>query len=236
MTVRERRSRIPSDTWLRALSLIAVAVGVSLVALILWRLAQYSLLDIGLSPADLRNFVASWQMWAPIVSVMLMVAYSVLPLPAGAIALANGMLFGPLVGTTVTWVGAMAGAVLAYGFARWLGKPAVERLVPAGYRSRFARWTRCVGVGELLVVRLIPVISFTLINYSAGLAGVGLWNFVWTTALGILPLTIVSVLIGHGALAWSPGVWLGAALGAVATWLVVRRIAGRLSWRLVSDG
>ncbi|MDN3519071.1 VTT domain-containing protein [Aquisalimonas lutea] len=158
-----------------------------------------------------------------------MVAYSVLPLPAGAIALVNGMLFGPVVGTTVTWIGAMAGAVLAYGVARWLGKAAVVRLVPVRFRSRLDQWTRCVGSGELLVVRLIPVISFTLLNYSAGLAGVRPWIFLWTTALGILPLTVVSVLIGHGALTWSPGVWLTAVLGAVAILLVVRRLAGNLS-------
>ena len=54
-----------------------------------------------------------------------MVLHSFVPFPAEVVAMANGMLYGPLWGTLITWVGAMLGAYLAFGLARWLGRPFV---------------------------------------------------------------------------------------------------------------
>ena len=43
--------------------------------------------------------------------------------------------------------------------------------------------------------RLVPVISFNLINYAAGILHVSWWRFLWTTSLGILPITVASVVL-----------------------------------------
>ena len=42
-----------------------------------------------------------------------MVLHSFIPFPAEFLAIANGMVFGPVLGTVITWSGAMAGALLA---------------------------------------------------------------------------------------------------------------------------
>jgi len=39
----------------------------------------------------------------------------------------NGMIFGPVVGTAITWSGAVLGALAVFVLARGTGKPAVER-------------------------------------------------------------------------------------------------------------
>ena len=41
------------------------------------------------------------------------------------------------------------------------------------------------------------MISFNLINYAAGILHVGWWRFLWTTSLGILPITVASVVLGN---------------------------------------
>ncbi len=48
----------------------------------------------------------------------------------------------------------------------------------------------------LLAVRLVPVISFNLVNFVLGCTTIGWWRFTWTTALGIVPVTVVSVSLG----------------------------------------
>jgi hypothetical protein len=48
-----------------------------------------------------------------------MVAHSFVPLPAEIIAIANGMVFGAVVGSIITWTGAMLGAICAFALARW---------------------------------------------------------------------------------------------------------------------
>jgi uncharacterized membrane protein YdjX (TVP38/TMEM64 family) len=57
-------------------------------------------------------------------------------------------------------------------------------------------WVAHHGRGALLVSRFIPVISFNLINYTAGLLQVSWWTFAWTTGIGILPLTVLMVVMG----------------------------------------
>lgn len=134
--------------------------------------------------------------WGPAASVALMVLHSFLPFPAELLAMANGRIFGLPLGLLLTWAGAMLGALAAYGLARWLGRPFVRRVVPERHWRKVEEWTEWGGAGGLLLVRLVPVISFNLVNYAAGLAGIGWWRFAWTTALGILPVTAAAVLAG----------------------------------------
>jgi len=205
---------------------LSVAVGVglaALAALLLWASLGGPGLEPGwlqLSPAQVEEFVASWGMWGAAASMALMVLHSFVPIPAEVIAVANGMMFGPWRGTLVTWSGAMLGAISAFAVARWLGRPVVRRFVAEERRSGIEAWTR--RPGSLLLLRLIPVVSFNLVNFAAGLAGTSWWSFLWTTALGILPLTVVSVVLGSRIfeIAW----WVWAAIGlAVAAFALAAR-------------
>jgi uncharacterized membrane protein YdjX (TVP38/TMEM64 family) len=160
---------------------------------------------------------------APLASMALMVIHSFVPFPAEMLAIANGMVFGLVLGTAVTWAGAMLGAIAAFGLARWVGQAFVYRLIGEHRRAALERWTEAGGVRALLVARLIPVISFNLINYAAGLAGVGWWPFLWTTAVGILPVTVVSVLVGSHMVDASWQLWLLLAAALVLLGALHRR-------------
>jgi len=147
-----------------ALLVVAAAVGG-------WLWLRARGIDLGsMSTADVETMVKSWAPWSWLGSIVLMVLHSFVPLPAEIIALANGMLFGPWWGVAVTWIGAMLGAVLAYGLARALGRPAVRGLIPARHWAKLEAIP--VRAGPLLAIRLMPVISFNLVNYAAGLLGV----------------------------------------------------------------
>jgi uncharacterized membrane protein YdjX (TVP38/TMEM64 family) len=120
----------------------------------------------------------------------------------------------------------MLGAVLSFALARALGRPFVRLVVSD------ARWAEIERVslrpGTLLLVRLVPLISFNLVNYAAGLMGVRWWPFLWTTALGILPLTVAMVLAGTEILQAPLWAWLAAALALAALWLLFRRRAQQM--------
>ncbi len=177
---------------------LAAAFGLVVIAvLLLWAMLSGIGVEPGsleLTPAKVDAFVAAWGMWSAVGSMALMVLHSFVPVPAEIIAVANGMLFGPFWGIVVTWSGAMLGAASAFAAARWLGRPVICRFIAAERRAAIERWT--VQPGSLLLLRLVPVVSFNLVNFAAGLAGAGWWDFLWTTALGILPLTVLSVVLG----------------------------------------
>ena len=202
------------------------ALGVGCVALALAVLYRRPVLDVVAAVSSVERMeaaIASWGVWAPLASIVLMVIHSFVPFPAEMLAIANGMLFGLALGTAVTWVGAMLGALLAFGIARWLGQAYVRRLVGEARWQRLEALTAGHGAKALLLARVTPVVAFNLVNYAAGLARVRWWTFIWTTGLGILPITVASVLVGsHMAVIPWP---LWAALTAIVAALMV------LHWR-----
>lgn len=85
--------------------------------------AGLGLLLIGEMEAEIsvrafEDVILAWGHWGVLASIGLMVIHSFVPFPAELVALANGMLYGPVWGTVVTWIGAMLGAFLAFGLSR----------------------------------------------------------------------------------------------------------------------
>ena len=126
----------------------------------------------------------------------LMIVHSFVPFPAEFVAIAAGNVYGTLHGTFLTWLGAMLGANLSFGLTRLFGQPFVNWALPVNQQKMLDKWTEDQGAATLLVSRFIPLIAFNLINYAAGLTKISWWTFIWTTGLGILPLTALFVHMG----------------------------------------
>lgn len=181
-----------------------------------------------LSVSELAGTIRGWGIWGAAGSIALMVLHSFVPFPAELLACANGVVYGPVWGTVVTWTGAMLGAWAAFALARAFGRPFVERIVAAGHRKALDAWTETDGWRVALVSRFVPVIAFNLINYAAGLSRLSLWDFTWTTAVGILPGTVLMVLAGNQAehIGWP--LWLGFAAAVIGLWYATSR---RCTWK-----
>lgn len=164
--------------------------------------------------------IRSWGAWGVVGSVGLMVAHSFVPFPAELVGVANGMIFGPIVGTVVTWIGAMLGAFVAFGAVRVFGQPVVRRMLSVHQQQELAVWSSERGGASLLIARFIPVIAFNLLNYAAALTTMSWWTFAWATGIGILPLTILLNVLGERMLTTPLWAWL--ALGAItaSAWLL----------------
>ncbi len=179
-------------------------------------------------------FVDRFGAWSFVLAALLMIVVAILPIPAEFPAMLNGMIFGPLIGTTITWLGAIVGAWISFELARRFGRPLTERFVKSTLLERANRVVDSAGWPGLLTLRLIPAVAFTALNWGAGLTTVPRWTFLWTTTLGILPGAIVFTVSGTGAAALfranpPAAVGLGFLVFLVAWWTVVRyrRVEGR---------
>jgi uncharacterized membrane protein YdjX (TVP38/TMEM64 family) len=181
---------------------------------------------VSLTIDSVRELILGMGPLGPLVAIGLYVLHSFVPFPAQILTFAIGAVYGPLWGTVLVWIGAMAGAYAAFGVARWGGRPLATRFIAGHHIQRFDDWFDRYGVGALLIVRLVPLISFNLINYSAGLTRVSWWTFTWTTGLGILPITILEIIAVDQLRQGNPlGMWLfgGIVLLGAVTWLIKRR-------------
>ncbi len=180
-----------------------------------------------LSAHAIEQTIQSWGAWGVLASIVLMILHSFVPFPAEVVAIANGMVYGPVWGTVITWTGAMLGAFLAFGLARTLGRPFVELMVRRSNRHVLDEWAAMRGGQLVLISRLIPVISFNLINYAAGLTRMSWWTFAWATGIGIVPLTTLMVVMGDRieSLTWQ--IWLLLLAGGLILWFLILRLLFR---------
>jgi uncharacterized membrane protein YdjX (TVP38/TMEM64 family) len=68
------------------------------------------------------------------------------------------------------------------------------------YRDQLASFNRALASGQvsyLLAIHFIAIIPFPLINLLAALTHVPLWTFIWTTAVGILPGSLIYAFAGN---------------------------------------
>jgi uncharacterized membrane protein YdjX (TVP38/TMEM64 family) len=215
--------------WLKGLAI----AGLILLLLLLGRRAA------GLLPA-LAEQVSRLGFWGPVAYVVLYVLGAVLLIPGSVLTLAAGVIFGLIRGTVLVFVAATLGAAAAFLVARYLARGYVERRIGTGRLAAVDRALARDGFRLVLLLRLTPVVPYSLLNYSLGLTGVRFRDFFMASA-GMLPGTLLYVYYGKvagdlAALAGGQAVprdlayWISIGLGLAATLAVtvlVTRIARR---------
>ncbi len=200
-----------------------------LVALSVVLAAASPALAMDFSKDGLSGWVKSLGMWGGLGIIALMIIHSFIPFPAEIVTFIAGHEFGVFWGSVYSWIGAMLGAALAFALSRYVGRDFVMRFLTASQAQKLDDWTGDQSAQAFLIARFIPVIAFNLINYAAGLTRVGWWTFLWTTGIGILPLTVFFVYLGEHMRDSDWSDWAMFAAAALVLWLAIRR--AQTLWR-----
>ncbi|HEY3054539.1 MAG TPA: TVP38/TMEM64 family protein [Thermoanaerobaculia bacterium] len=136
----------------------------------------------------------------PIGYVLYVIAYvvcCVLLVPALALTLGAGAIFGFAKGVIVVQIGATLGATAAFLLGRTVFRRHVEARIASN--PKMAAVDRAIareGTKIMLLMRLSGFPPFTWINYALGLTGVGVVPYLLTTFFGIIPGTIAFTYAG----------------------------------------
>lgn len=164
------------------------------------------------SVEEFRGYFGSAGWWGPAAFILGYAVLTLAPLPKSALSVAAGLVFGFAGGVAVVFIAAILGSVAAFWLGRWLGREAVEKFTGARV-EKVDQLLRRRGLAAMIGVRLVPVLPFTAINYTAGLTSIRWWPYFLGTAIGIVPGTVSFVTIG--AFGLQPGWQLNLALGAL---------------------
>ena len=176
-----------------------------------------------LEPEAVHGLLETTGPLAPFVFMGVMAATIVVsPIPSLPLDIAAGAYFGPWLGTLYAALGALAGSMISFSIARLLGREFVERLL-GGHISFCSECSDRLLTWIVLASRLVPVASFDLISYGAGLTKMTLRNFSVATFLGMLPLTFVYVYWGRLLVSGTAPLLVGGAL-LVGLFLVLPRL------------
>jgi uncharacterized membrane protein YdjX (TVP38/TMEM64 family) len=178
-------SKTKSITWTVAI----LAIGILLVVL-------YFQMD---KHDQISNHIRAWGGFGIFVAILLMALFCVIPVPSEFLMVMNMKIYGVWWGIFYTWIGAMLGAVAVFFIARYIGRGLLSAFISDERFHQVDVWVKKWGVFGLLLARLVPL-PFIVVNYTAGvMKSVTIWNYLWTTAIGLLPYDIGSALVFLGA-------------------------------------
>jgi len=135
---------------------------------------------------------------SPLLFMLLYIVTVALSLPGGTIlTLIGGFLFGIPLSTVYVVIAATIGASLIFLAARTaLGDILKRKAGP--FLSKMEKGFQKNAASYLLFLRFIPIFPFWLVNLAPAFFQVGLWTYVWTTLLGIIPGSYVYTQAGSG--------------------------------------
>ncbi len=151
-----------------------------------------------LDPERITHFLQGFGTLAPMVYMLAMAAAVVIsPIPSIPLDVAAGAFFGPLMGTVYSVLGAEVGALISFLIARLLGREVITRWLKTdiGFCHLCAERNLFIVI---LIARLLPVFSFDLVSYGAGLTRISTRGFAVATLLGMIPPTFVFNYFGSG--------------------------------------
>ncbi|MBG6226650.1 putative membrane protein YdjX (TVP38/TMEM64 family) [Arthrobacter sp. CAN_A2] len=176
---------------------------------------------------DLRSLIERAGWWGPAGFVLGYAALTLAPVPKSVLSVAAGVLFGFLPGLLLVYGAALLGATAAFWLGRLLGREAVEKFTGTRVKTVDEVLSRR-GFLAVVGVRLVPVLPFTAINYSAGLTALGWWPYILGTMVGILPGTVSFLALGAYGLDFGwPATLAAAALGILTLAGVIYAIRAR---------
>ena len=157
-----------------------------------------------------------------LITIGLLIIDVFLPIPSSLVMIANGAIFGAILGTMFSIAGNMGAAMLGYRLGA-SGSKIINRFIPKAEQEKarlfFERW----GTLAIIASRPVPILAET-VSIVAGISAVPLRRFMLTALAGIIPasalyaysgakaadfisnLLVFSLVISIGGIFWLVGV------------------------------
>lgn len=177
------------------------------------------LLD-GINTDRLQASVQQAGVFAPIFYIVLYVVFTLLVLPSTALNLMGGALFGLWFGTLWTSIAAVISAIVAFTFTRSIGRELVAQKLAGRWEQMDAEIRRS-GLFYMFAIRLLPIIPYGLVNFTAGLTSIRFRDYLLGTMLGTIPGILPFVMMGSGLQAFKSGDRLPLAIAFTLTGVLI---------------
>ncbi|WP_224957064.1 VTT domain-containing protein [Geomonas subterranea] len=168
-------------------------------------------------PEALKQMLQGHEILGPVVFILLYGITPVLFLPGLPMAIAAGLLFGPLWGVVYAITGATLGATASFLVARYLARDWVVAKLSGEMWQNLDQKVGEQGWKIVAITRLVPLFPFNVLNYAFGLTRIPFWHYVTASFLFMLPACIAFIVFSSSLPQLlkgeaSPALFAGAAL------------------------
>lgn len=184
----------PTALWIRLWPVYVILLGLALALSQGWHeyltLAALSANAVSLDAMVKENFLIVFAAY-----ILIYAAATTFMVPGSALTIAGGFLFGLVIGTPATVIGATIGASILF-FASKTSIGAVLRDVAGPFIEKMRAGFAENPVSYMFALRLIPIFPFAAVNIAPGLLGAKYRDYLLTTFFGIIPGTLAYTWIG----------------------------------------
>lgn len=145
---------------------------------------------------EVRNQIDELGFWGPVLILGLSVLHAIVFYPAEIVDAAAGFAYGFFPALALMMLGWLLNGLVCWAIGQSIARPLLDRWFGEERFERIERSIERGGPTLLIAMRLIPILPFSIVSYAAGAARVPLGRFIWTTAVGYLPITALSVYFG----------------------------------------
>ena len=149
---------------------------------------------------ELKRIILDSGNIAPLIYIGL---FSILPtffVPVTILAMAAGYVFGILPAAIYTFIGAFINSTITYFIGKYVAYDLINDIANEKYKDVYDRLKEKTRGQEgfifMLIVRLLPFVPYTFLNYMSGVVGYNYFVFITSSMLGILPGIFIYSNIG----------------------------------------
>jgi uncharacterized membrane protein YdjX (TVP38/TMEM64 family) len=176
---------------------IAIAILLILVGLFFLLCGHNPLTRRGLR--ILQKYILSYGAIAPLIIVIMILLSTIippLPLPVPLVELASGAIFGFWEGWLIVWLGQIISSFVAFAVVRFFNKKFMGKWLRNKRWDFYQNYLKKSGTTAILVTRGTMSSPFNIISFLAGVSPIPWTSFLWATAVGVIPETLLYSFIG----------------------------------------
>ena len=175
---------------------------------------------------NVKEYVASFGAWAPIVFFFLQFIQVILsPIPGSITTLAGGLLFGFFYGFLISMTAIFIGSISAFLLGKKFGRPLVERIAGKETVEKYMQSVSSRQKIVLIMMFLLPFFPDDLLCLIAGLSAMRLPYFSFLVIITRPWGLLFAALLGSGMIhipAWG---WIALAVFAATVFIAAIRYA-----------
>jgi uncharacterized membrane protein YdjX (TVP38/TMEM64 family) len=182
--------------WIKLWPIYIILAGLALAVSQGWH-TQLSPSALGENAVYLNNLVQENFILVLLAFIGIYILATAFMVPASALTIGGGFLFGVYVGAPATVIGATIGACVLFVAAKSSIGEALKSIAGPFVGKMEAGFNES-PLSYLFTLRLIPLFPFAVVNIAPAILGAKFRDYFISTALGIVPGTVAYTLIGAG--------------------------------------
>ena len=151
---------------------------------------------------DLTNiidYIRSFGPYAMLISFLMIVLINIVAvLPNIFFLAANGILFGIIPGTILSWLAESTGVIISFALMRYFGRDCTTALIKRNnLLTKVDEYSGKNGFKIMIIARSIPFVPSGIITALGAVSEIRKRDYIFATLLGKLPSAFIEVSIGH---------------------------------------